>query len=131
MESTKAMRLDWTSNSKSLQTSWNVLFRQNQRFPGNNDNPLVWAAACPWGQIRDYFLSDVLAYNREIAGLKFEDIGTALQRRRLGVVGVRVWTKSAQQHEVTLELFGQLSITVGGPAAGGFDRIHASWTGEW
>jgi hypothetical protein len=68
---------------------------QHKRFPGDEYDPFVWTTGCACGQLRDDFRGDVLAYNDEIACFKLEQIWTALQGGRFGVVRMRIGANSA------------------------------------
>ena len=72
--------------------------RQQKRLAGDNDDPFVRAATRARWQLARRFRRYVFSNYREVARLKLKQVGTTLERWRLGASGVRVRTKSAQDH---------------------------------
>src|SRR5262245_7126183 len=80
---------------RQLEGVRNIRPGKYERLARNPHNSLVRSTTGGCRQLRDGIGRDVAPDNGEIAGVKFENVRTALERRCLRSEGVRIRSKSA------------------------------------
>ena len=85
-----------------------VVFGENQRGTWNLNDSFVRAAASRCWEVRNGICCDVAPDDREITGLKLEDVRATVQERRLPSIGVRVGADASFEHAGNLTIVRSL-----------------------